>query len=235
MTYPRGASKEKLDIPEEVWKNARPSLWNGRHGSQTSFSTPLGSGVDLKFSMSNVAITSRHSRPAALDLSHRESIPKKWLKIQCDASIQQTYLQNPDDISPRTLPNMSTQQNSTLHKEWNEAIFSHGPNIAIDLISGSLDTFKPGPRTSFIQRLGIHELDSTAIAELPANPVTTEVVDCGSLTELPAENLLPEVLPTEMYVDTVCGVKPHHTPSRSISKFNHKIELPSLLWIFTET
>jgi hypothetical protein len=71
----RGGPYGEPDIPERVWHEARPSAWNGRRGSETVHSTPLGTALSPRFPVAGGALTVRGSRPVPEPLPPRTSIP----------------------------------------------------------------------------------------------------------------------------------------------------------------
>jgi hypothetical protein len=71
----RGGPNGEPDIPERVWHEARPWAWNGRRGSETVHSTPLGTAFSPRFPVAGGAHTVRGSRPIPEPLPPRTSIP----------------------------------------------------------------------------------------------------------------------------------------------------------------
>jgi hypothetical protein len=73
------------DIPKNVWKGARPAMWNDRPGSETSHSTPLGTAISAYFPKMDYDHTIL-SGPSPLVLSQRTSVVTNWSTVQREAA-----------------------------------------------------------------------------------------------------------------------------------------------------
>jgi hypothetical protein len=80
----RGDVDIQPGIPKNVWKGARPAMWDDRPGSETSRSTPLGTAISAYFPR----IGFDHkilSGPPPLVLSQRTSVVTNWSTNQREA------------------------------------------------------------------------------------------------------------------------------------------------------
>jgi hypothetical protein len=86
MIHFRSGPNENSDIPEQVWVKARPSLWNGRRGSETCCSTPLGIAATPQSPVGGLAHPRRRTQSMPLNIPKIGSVSTAWSAIQRNAA-----------------------------------------------------------------------------------------------------------------------------------------------------
>jgi hypothetical protein len=182
MVYYRSGPNGSSDIPEEVWVKARPSLWNGRCGSETSCSTPLGTATTPPYSLSISAHPRQRIQSVPLPAAKRESTSTVWSTVQRDAAgdapevdleSSQTSLLASRVESPKSI------LASKYHLQFRmvrSPLASHRNHLARSLDLGDIIA-QPTRECS----------GDSGRAELAAHGIPYEFPDCESLVELPTE------------------------------------------------
>jgi hypothetical protein len=186
MAYHRSGSNSSSDIPEEVWVKARPSLWNGRRGLETSCSTPLGTAATHP-SPRVSAHPRRQTQYLPLQSARRASVSTVWSTVQRDAasdapevvleSSQASLLASRIDSPKSILFRKSILQCKTVKG----TLAPHRNHLARSLDLGDI-LAQPTRECSRDPKR----------AELPAHKIPIELPDRESLVELPTK--LPQSL-----------------------------------------
>ena len=188
MTYLRDDLNDRPDIPEQVWANARPSIYTIRSGSATSSSTPIGTAVTPHFPVADDARTIRGSRPPMLKVSPRTSTATTWTAIQREAAgepvkVSPKSLRHPPS-SPHVTPSLgiTNLQDGIADVEGRIGKLSHNPwnsgkstpqTVHTPSPSVSSSSFAPGSSVSVPPPTPKHELPATPMVDRPASKSAT--------------------------------------------------------------
>jgi hypothetical protein len=207
------------DIPEQVWENARPSLWNSRRGSETSCSTPLGTAATPQTPVGGPAHMSGRRHSVALEQSRRSAVATVWSTIQRDAAGEAQESARNSSQAP-----MTSSRRSSLGSQSNHLTRSRG--LGDRIAQPGLETVCPKPSP----------------VELAVNVTPVEVPYFEPSAELPTEyaysNSLRELEDSGRYVDydrlgkqSFSGVKMSSSQRQqspvNISSIHDAAEMPS--------
>jgi hypothetical protein len=179
MDYFYAGLNGDADIPEHVWEHARPSVWNGRRGSETSCSTPLGTTAAPVDGAYHVSQRRRQSAP--LEQSRRSSVATVWSAIQRDAAGDAPEFARNLPRTPLILPRGDRSDVFSFRKpSLPDEMFDKAPESP---------TYCSGKHLDRIAQPGLETASSgTYPTELPVNRrIPAELPHAVALAELPTE------------------------------------------------
>jgi hypothetical protein len=179
LNYFRAGPNGDADIPEHVWDHARPSVWKGQRGSETSCSTPLGTAATPVDEVHHVSQLKRQSAP--LEQSRRSSFATVWSAVQRGAAGDAPEFARSSSRTPLMSPRGDASDVFSFRRpSLPDGIFDKAPKPRTCHSGENLDRIaQPGLETA---SPGTHPI------ELPVNRrIPAELPHTNCIVELPTE------------------------------------------------